>query len=227
MDQQSELHQLTFSVSINLPVYLTEGTHTYKFVVDGKWLADENNRLTVPDGHGGFNSVIQLGEPYIFTLDGFENAKEVVLAGSFNGWKEGELILKKTPTGWQLPYVLGPGNYEYKFKVDGKWIHDPKSNFNSNSSGNSYIFIKPNYTFKVKGFKDAKSVFLSGDFNNWDPRAYPMKREGDEWVFTLNLGVGKHRYKFIADDKWLLDPTNKLWEQNEYGTGNSVLWIEK
>jgi hypothetical protein len=30
----------------------------------------------------------------------------------------------------------------------------------------------------------------------------------------------------VVDQKWIIDPTNELWEENEYGTGNSVLWIE-
>jgi hypothetical protein len=29
----------------------------------------------------------------------------------------------------------------------------------------------------------------------------------------------------IVDKEWKLDPGNELWEENEYGTGNSVLWI--
>jgi len=52
-----------------------------------------------------------------------------------------------------------------------------------------------------------------------------MKKEGDEWIFPVHLSTGKHLYKFIVDDKWMNDPDNTLWEQNEYGNGNSVLWI--
>ena len=52
-----------------------------------------------------------------------------------------------------------------------------------------------------------------------------MKKEGDAWIFPVHLSVGKHLYKFIVDDKWMNDPGNPLWEQNEYGTGNSIIWI--
>jgi len=72
----------------------------------------------------------------------------------------------------------------------------------------------------------ANKISLAGDFNNWDPAAFPMKHEGDEWSFKVHLSAGKHRYKFIADGKWMLDPYNKLWEQNEYGTGNSIIWVD-
>jgi 1,4-alpha-glucan branching enzyme len=94
-------------------------------------------------------------------------------------------------------------------------------------NNNSLLIIDPNYTFRLKGYEKAKSVYLAGDFNDWKPSAIAMKRVGDEWVFSVHLAVGKHRYKFIVDNKWIIDPSNKLWEQNEYGTGNSVIWIDK
>lgn len=210
-----------------IPIYLAEGTHTYKFIVDGQWLADAANPEKVPDGHGQFNSVIRLGKDHLFKLAGFTNAKEVFLVGSFNDWREFEWQMKKTVSGWELPYTLADGNYEYKFKVDGKWITDPANEMSSPVSGNSFLIIQPNYTFRLKGFDAAKDVFLAGDFNNWDPKAYRMQKQGNEWVFPAHLSVGKHLYKFVVDGNWVTDPTNKLWEQNEYGTGNSVLWIEQ
>lgn len=209
-----------------LPLYIAQGTHTYKFVVDGAWVADEANTEKVPDGHGSYNSVLRYGKAHLFQLKGFENAKEVALAGSFNTWRDFEWPMKKTATGWELPYTLGPGNYEYKFRVDGKWISDPANATTSPATGNSYLVISPNYIYRLKGFETAKGVYLAGEFNNWDPKAFAMKREGDEWVFPVHLSPGKHLYKFVVDDKWIIDPANKLWEQNEYGTGNSVLWID-
>ena len=132
--------------------------------------------------------------------------------------------MKKTPTGWELPYAVGPGNYEYKFIVDGKEIADPANNVTTNK-GNSYLVMEPNYTFRLKGYKNAKAVFLAGDFNDWSPTALAMIREGDEWIYRVHLSPGKHRYKFIVDGKWITDPSNRQWEQNELGNGNSVIWI--
>lgn len=210
-----------------LPLYLAQGTYTYKFVVDGKWLADEKNPEKAPDGYEGFNSVLRLGKPYLFRLNGFQNRREVKLAGSFNQWRDFEWPLIKTPTGWELPYTLGPGNYQYKFKVDGKWISDPANPFSSPATGASHLVVEPNYTFRIKAFPQAKAVYLAGEFNNWDSKAWALRREGDEWIFSVHLSVGKHLYKVVVDDVWQIDPTNKLWEQNEYGTGNSVLWFEQ
>ena len=207
-----------------LPLYLADGTHTYRFVVDGKWMADPDNSETLPNEFNDVNSVIRLGKPFLFYLKGYADAKQVVLSGSFNGWRKDELYMKKTATGWELPYTLGPGNYQYRFIVDNKWISQPEA---INRDANSYFIIQPNYTFRLKGFNNAKNIFLAGDFNDWSPDTFLMQREGDEWVFSVHLSPGKHLYKFIVDGKWILDPGNKLWEQNEHSTGNSVLWIEK
>ena len=221
-----ELMMMKTETGWMLPLYLADGTHTYKFVVDRLWLKDESNKNQLPDGQGGFNSVISFGKPYLFKLNNYENAKEVRLAGSFNSWRDFELPMKKTKNGWELSYVLGPGNYEYKFWVDGKLIADP-SNPSSAGNDNSLLIIQPNYTFRLKGYENAKKVMLAGDFNNWNPESFVMRKESNEWVFPLHLSVGKHLYKFVVDDKWIQDPNNKLWEHNEQGTGNSILWIDK
>ncbi|MEI9810165.1 MAG: glycoside hydrolase [Bacteroidota bacterium] len=86
--------------------------------------------------------------------------------------------------------------------------------------------MQPNYTFRLKGFSNAKTIYLAGDFNNWSPNTFAMKKQGSEWVLAVHLSAGKHLYKLVVDGKWIIDPANKLWEQNEQETGNSVLWIE-
>jgi 1,4-alpha-glucan branching enzyme len=207
-------------------LYLSQGTHSYKFLVDGKEIIDEKNKAQMPDGKGGLKSVVQLGKPYLFTLPGFTNAKEVQLIGSFNKWQQQELFMKKTAAGWQLPYVLGPGNYEYKFLVDGVAVTDPARPPSMKDAG-SFLVIERNYTFRLKGFSNSKTVYLAGDFNNWNPTAMPMKKEGNEWLADVHLSIGKHLYKFIVDGEWIKDPDNKLWERNEFKTGNSIIWIDK
>lgn len=206
-----------------LPLYLSEGTHVYKFVVDGKWIADANNPNRMPDGYGDYNSYIAMGREHLFRLNGYAHAKDVRVAGSFNNWRHFELPMRKTNDGWELPYVLADGNYEYKFWVDGKWIADPERQ--PVRGENSSMVIGANHTMHLKGYETAKQVFIAGDFNSWNPDSFPMQRDGDGWSIPLYLWTGKHRYKFIVDGKWILDPDNKLWEQNEHRTGNSVLWI--
>ena len=124
--------------------------------------------------------------------------------------------------------MLAPDNYEYKFIVDDRWITDPENKLTIDDGSwnkNSLLTIEPNYTFILKDYPDAKSVVLSGSFNNWNEKAYQMQRLNGEWIFHLNLSPGKYKYKFIVDGVLINDPANSLWEENEYGTGNSVLWF--
>jgi hypothetical protein len=210
-----------------LPLYVAEGTHTYKFWVDGQWRADKANPERLPDGLDGYHSVLRIGKPYLFQLPGHTEASKVVLTGSFNGWREDELVMTRTATGWELPYVLGAGNYTYRIKVDGVWQINPLGAAHGKSDLTDFaLVIEPNYTFRLRGQGNAQSVFLAGTFNDWNPFTLPMQRQGSDWVFPVHLGPGKHLYKFIVDGKWIIDPNNELWEQNEHDTGNSVLWIE-
>jgi hypothetical protein len=211
-----------------LPVFLKEGTHAYKFKVDKQWILDPANPVVHPDGNGNENSFMAIGDTVIFRLDGFTSAQKVSLAGGFNAWNSGELFMKKDSLGWQVPYVLAKGNYEYKFIVDGKWIIDPANPFSIGSGEveNSYFTYKPNHIFELDSFPDAHQVIITGSFNNWSPENFRMTKKDGKWVFPIRLKMGKYTYKFIVDGTWILDPKNAIWEENEYGTHNSVLWIE-
>ena len=98
------------------------------------------------------------------------------MAGNFNGWKPNDLSLKKTAVGWELPIVLTPGNYNYKFIADGKWATDPENPFYAVEDGvtNSFISVKPNHIFKLKGYSKAGRVQLIGSFTKWEAGAYTM-----------------------------------------------------
>ena len=122
---EKELRMVRFQGSWMLPLYLREGTHAYKFIVDESWITDPANKITRPDGMGHLNSFMGIGDTLFFTLKGYPNAQKVIVSGNFNVWNQEELAMSKTLGGWQLPYVLAQGNYEYKFIVDGEWILDP------------------------------------------------------------------------------------------------------
>lgn len=63
-------------------------------------------------------------------------AKQVTLAGSFNGWSTTETALKKDRSGhWKIALALRPGRYEYRYLVDGKWQNDQN---NTNCVRNAY-----------------------------------------------------------------------------------------
>jgi serine/threonine protein kinase len=71
---------------------------------------------------------------------------------------------------------------------------------------------------------NARSVSLSGDFNNWSQTATPMHKRGDGmWIVTLPLRTGRHTYKFFVDGKWMADPENPDKVPDGYGGDNSVV----
>ncbi len=56
------------------------------------------------------------------------NAKEVYIAGDFNGWRIGEEAkLEKRNGVWVKSMTLPPGRYRYRFVVDGRWMDDPNN----------------------------------------------------------------------------------------------------
>lgn len=163
-----------------------------------------------------------------FQLNGFGNARQVILSGSFNNWNEQEIKMKKTDTGWTINLDLPEGIYEYKFIADGKWMHDPKNPLqvvNQHRTLNSVLLIGKTITFHLPGYLDAKKVILSGSFNNWNEKAFQMSKGHDGWYIDVPLPPGKHYYKFIVDKKWMLDPENKLQQPDRHGHWNSVLLI--
>ena len=55
--------------------------------------------------------------------------------------------------------------------------------------------------------RDAKSVYLLGDFNDWDPNSLPMQRRPDGWWFIqVPLMHGHHHYLFLVDGEAAVDP---------------------
>jgi 1,4-alpha-glucan branching enzyme len=49
---------------------------------------------------------------------------KVAVAGDWNNWQP--VAMKKQKDGSFVATVqVSPGRYEYKFIVDGKWVHDP------------------------------------------------------------------------------------------------------
>jgi 1,4-alpha-glucan branching enzyme len=211
-----------------LQMYLIDGKHLYRFLIDGKWVTDPANPAKENDESGTLSSVLNLGKTVKFELSGHLNAKKIMLAGNFNHWKPNELYMKRTANGWILPLTLAAGNYNYKFIADSNWMTDPVNPYYAVEDGvtNSFVPVKPNYTFKLKGYNDARNVKLIGNFSKWEKGEYTLAHIKDEWTIALYLKPGKYIYEFVVDGRRIKDPANKLWEPGEDDTSNSVLWIE-
>jgi len=53
---------------------------------------------------------------------------QVAVAGSFNGWRAGEIPMQRQGESWIATLILPTGSYEYMFIEDGtRWVTDPRA----------------------------------------------------------------------------------------------------
>ncbi len=76
-----------------------------------------------------------------------DGAEHVYVCGDFDDWQSTSLRMIGNPDAslWEKRLVLAPGRYEYKFIVDGEWIHDDRAcNHVPNAQGslNSVVEVK-------------------------------------------------------------------------------------
>jgi 1,4-alpha-glucan branching enzyme len=63
-----------------------------------------------------------------FKFNAPDTTREVKLCGNFTGWESGAIVMNRSKSGeWKTQVSLEPGEYEYKFWVDGVWQNDPAS----------------------------------------------------------------------------------------------------
>lgn len=51
--------------------------------------------------------------------------------------------------------------------------------------------------------EEAQEVHVAGEFNNWNSRSLPMRKdEDDRWRASVALLPGRYEYRFIVDGDW-------------------------
>ena len=72
----------------------------------------------------------------------------------------------------------------------------------------------------------AQTVFLTGDFNDWDTAAHPLRRMPDgAWRLEVPLNHGHHHYRFLVDGKPMLDPRAQGVARDHQGEKVSLLAV--
>jgi len=67
---------------------------------------------------------------------------------------------------------------------------------------------------------------LLGDFDQWNPTATPMNRMPDgQWMASLELPHGHHRYLFLVDGEVQLDPNASGITRNESNEPVSLIAV--
>jgi hypothetical protein len=119
---------------------------------------DHIRRLISMGGYGKATGLIDESEKQIRSFDPHKirqknvafilsapDAKEVYLAGSFNGWNPTADRLTKQKNGtWAISKSLSTGIHCYKFVADGEWFVDPQNRekyYNAEGGENSVVVV--------------------------------------------------------------------------------------
>ncbi len=71
------------------------------------------------------NKVETMDKATIFVCEVNPNAKDVFLVGDFNSWNPMADRMIRRKGVFRKAMQLAPGEYQYKFLVDGVWHNDP------------------------------------------------------------------------------------------------------
>jgi len=83
---------------------------------------------------------------------------------------------------------------------------------------------KVSFTFQAP---EAREVYLAGDFNQWDTRSTPMKKDNQgTWHAEIELPPGSYEYKFFADGSWVHEIAGAQIVPNAFGTNNCLIQVE-
>ena len=74
---------------------------------------------------------------------------------------------------------------------------------------------------------DARSVAVSGDFNQWSGDAVMEDADGDGiWSLRIPMEPGLHEYMFVIDgERWITDPLAERYADDGFGNRNAVLAV--
>ena len=74
--------------------------------------------------------------------------------------------------------------------------------------------------------RDAKSVAVVGNFNDWDATKGELTVMSDGvWSGNVMLPPGRYEYQLVVDGKWIPDPSAQHSAKSEFGGTNSVVIV--
>jgi len=79
-------------------------------------------------------------------------------------------------------------------------------------------FILPNSTW-------ADTIYLVGDFNEWNHSSHPFQRgEEGTWTLTLDLEIGRcYQFRYLRDGEWISDSQADGFVGNPHGSDNALV----
>lgn len=83
-------------------------------------------------------------------------------------------------------------------------------------------------TFTLPEAIAARTVYLVGDFNDWDRQAMPMQQDANgTFKLTIELIPGReYQFRYLANDnEWYNDWNADRYAPNPFGGDNSVVVV--
>ena len=92
------------------------------------------------------------------------------------------------------------------------------------AGGDAAAVVYVQFTLQAPG---ARSVAVSGDFNQWAADSSMEDPDGDGvWTVRVALEPGLHEYMFVIDgDRWVTDPQAQRYSDDGFGNRNAVLAV--
>ena len=125
---------------------------------------------------------------------------------------------------WNMASVLATAVVVLVMAVTVSRMHrEQPATIVSSSPGQEETAVSVRLTFHSP---QAQRVAVAGDFNKWKTDAHEMKKSDGTWSIDLQLKPGIYSYSFVVDGKsWVPDPGAESYEDDGYGSRNSILRI--
>jgi len=80
-------------------------------------------------------------------------------------------------------------------------------------------------TFSLPGSVWADSIYLVGDFNDWNETSHSLSLGRDQdWSITLDLELNReYQFRYRKDGDWINDNQADAYVQNPYGSDNFIV----
>ena len=195
---------------INLP----EGSHSYKFVVDGNWVVDSDNPNTIDDGYGSTNSVIEVSSG---NAPNTKKTEEIIKKPSMVNPKvffDGRYyVMNEMIKGDLVRYSLEKPYHDLNLGVEVQLNDNMTSytvmNINNTTEGvdmwkthlnfkRTYLHLDAEY-LKINAFDNAGEV----EYND------PLQIIGGEGYYNYKFGYG-YRGVYIVSDNSLIPYAKEL-----------------
>lgn len=185
-------------------------------------------------------SKVYISENYVVFEYKDLTASKVFLAGSFNNWDSGALEMEKIGGGiWRVSLKLSPGDYQYKFVINGTdWKEDPEApDYVPDGYGGkngAFTLVLGNGSLKIKKTENQKNQennLFKGEYyfnlkSKIDMDTYSFKMPEINHNFYLIMNPKKSgmdlEVKLSSDNyswQFKLDSLKVVWENSEFAFG--------